>query len=100
MEIRNKGEIKDEEISKTAKKITTRVSVLFCISAVLIAFFWYYVAAFCAVFKNSQINVIISFIICNAWPFLYCLILTVLRKKSIEKQNETMYKVSQILAYI
>jgi hypothetical protein len=63
---------------------------------------WYYVSAFCAVFKNSQknylINFFICFIVCNLWPVITCFIPTIMRKASFEKYNKNLYKVSQIVS--
>ena len=89
-----------EKIKSTAK---IKLIILYAISGVLILFFWYYVSAFCAVFKNSQghyfTNTFVAFIICNLWPFAISLIPAFLRTKAIEKNNEKLYKISQIVAY-
>ena len=77
---------------------------MFAVSAILIILCWYYVAAFCAVFKNSQghyfINLAVSFIVCNIWPCVTSLIAPIFRIKSIKDGNaKCMYKFSQIIAY-
>jgi hypothetical protein len=93
-----------KRLAEKIEKITKiKLIVLYAISGALILFFWYYVSAFCAIFKNSQghyfTNVLVSFIICNIWPCAISLIPAFLRTKAIEKKNETMYKISQIVAY-
>ena len=97
-------EEKKQLCDKTKKLLKIKLIILFSISAVLIALCWYYVAAFCAVFKNSQghyfTNVLIAFIVCNIWPFVTSLIPPIFRKKGIESQSPCMYKASQIIAYI
>ena len=81
-----------------------KIIVLFAISGLLICLCWYYVAAFCAVFKNSQgnylVNVLGAFIVCNLWPCVTSLIAPIFRIKSIKDGNaKCMYKFSQIIAY-
>ena len=86
------------------KKIKIKTYVLFGISIVLIALCWYYVAAFCAVFKNSQkhyfINVLIAFGVCNLWPVFTTLIAPAMRRYSLKNNSSCMYKASKIVAYI
>ena len=98
----------DDRISKAEKtklNLKIKIIVLFVISGLLIGLCWYYVAAFCAVFKNSQVNYFINafaaFLVCNIWPCVTSLIAPIFRIKSIRNKNsECMYKFSQIIAYI
>ena len=91
-------------LANQIKRITNiKIIVLYALSLLLSALCWYYVSAFCAVFKNSQgaylINVLVSFIVLNAWPCVTSLIPTFLRRKSLDQYNrETMYKISQIIS--
>ena len=90
--------------AQTKKCLQIKIYALFVIASLLIGLCWYYVAAFCAIFKNSQghyfINVLVAFIVCNIWPCVTSLIAPVFRKKSLKDQNsECMYKFSQIIAY-
>ena len=96
---------KDENLKdKIMKKIKIKTIILFAVSAALILLFWYYVAAFCAIFKNSQghyfTNVLVAFIVCNVWPCVTSLIAPVLRRYSIKNKKPWVYKVSKIVAYI
>ena len=86
------------------RKLKMKLNIVFSISACLIALCWYYVAAFCAVFKNSQghylVNVLWTFIICNLWPCVTSLIAPIFRIRSLKNGNSPcMYKFSQIIAY-
>ena len=88
----------------TKIKLRIKLIVVFILSGLLIGLCWYYVSAFCAVFKNSQghyfINVLVAFIICNIWPCLTSLIAPIFRIKSFKKGNAPcMYKFSQIISY-
>ena len=90
---------------KSRRCLKIKLSVLFVVSAILIGICWYYVAAFCAVFKNSQvnylINVLAAFILCNIWPFITSLFAPIFRIPSIKSgKAECMYKFSQIISYL
>ena len=90
---------------KTRRALKIKLIILFILSGLLIALCWYYVSAFCAVFKNSQghyfTNLLIAFIVCNIWPCVTCLIPPIFRKKSLDDATSPcMYKFSQIIAYI
>ena len=95
---------KNELCEKTKKTLKLKLIILFVISGALIALFWYYVSAFCAVFKNSQghyfFNVLVAFIVCNLWPCVTSLIPPILRMKGLRDKSPCMYKASQIIAYI
>ena len=94
---------KPKLLEQTKECIKIKILILFFISFVLIGLCWYYVSAFCAVFKNSQghyfINVLIAFIVCNIWPFVICLITTAFRKYGFIKKSSFLYRASKILAY-
>ena len=96
--------IKRDLCEKTKKALKIKLIILFVISGVLIALCWYYVSAFCAVFKNSQghyfVNVLVAFIVCNLWPCVTSLIPPLLRIKGLKGKSPCMYKASQIIAYI
>ena len=98
------GYEKDREklLNNAKKRASIKLYILFFLSTVLTFICWYYVSAFCAVFKNSQkhylVNTLISFIICNLWPAVTCWIPTVMRKKALENKNKTLYNASQIVA--
>ena len=92
-------------LDRVIRTLKIKTIILFTISFVLIALSWYYIAAFCAVFKNSQefylMNVLCVFIICNLWPFFTSLIAPILRIKSLKNgEGKYMYKTSQIIAYL
>ena len=96
---------KDRSLKKAImNKIKIKTIILFSVSAALIVLFWYYVAAFCAIFKNSQghyfINVLVAFIVCNIWPCVTSLIAPALRIYSFKKDKSWVYKISKIVAYI
>ena len=86
------------------RRLKKKLIVVFIISGLIIGLCWYYVAAFSAIFKNSQvhyfINVLLSFIICNLWPCFTSLIAPIFRIKSLKDGNsECMYKFSKVISY-
>ena len=92
-----------EAMAKKVKKSSNvKLIILYAISGLLILLCWYYVSAFCAIFKNSQknylINFLLCFVVCNLWPFVTCWIPTIMRRKAIENYNECLYKASQIVS--
>ena len=95
---------KRKSLSEKARRMTKLLLfIFFGVAAILIGICWYYVSAFCAVFKNSQgryfLNVLIAFIVCNVWPCVTSLIPSFLRIKAIKDgTSETLYKVSQIIS--
>ena len=98
-------DIKDKKSADKIKKcIKIKTGIVFGISALLIILFWYYVSAFCCVFKNSQgqyfLNVAGAFILCNIWPFVTSLLSPPLRIYGIKHKSPCAYKASQIIAYI
>ena len=81
-----------------------RVLISFLIMIFVLFIMWYYVSAFCAVYKNSQqqffVNIIISFVFSNLIPFAYCIIPTIFRQDSIRDESTigfTLAKVFQII---
>ena len=93
-----------KQLADKMKSISkVKLIVMYAISGALLFLFWYYISAFCAVFKNSQghyfTNVLFAFILCNLWPCLISLIPAALRIKALDNGNENLYKVSQIISY-
>ena len=92
-----------KQLAKRARKIAMiKLIVLYVVSGILLLLCWYYVSAFCAVFKNSQknylINFIICFIVCNLWPVLTSFIPATMRRCALDDNKECLYKASQIVS--
>ena len=100
LQIKNKTKTKEE----VERIIKIKTYILFIISFILIGLCWYYVSAFCAIFKNSQIhyliNVLVAFIVCNIWPCVTTLIAPAMRKYAIKNDSSCMYNASKVVAYI
>jgi hypothetical protein len=93
---------RNDKIELTKRSLNIRALIFYGISFVIVGVCWYYVSAFCAVFKNSQghyfINTAVSFIVCNLWPFVTSGISAGLRKLSLNKKSPGLYKFSQIVS--
>ena len=92
-----------KSLSEKARRLSKLLLfIFFGVAAILIGICWYYVSAFCAVFKNSQgryfLNVFIAFLVCNIWPCVTSLIPAFLRKKALDNGSETLYNVSKIIS--
>ena len=99
-----KGDERNNKISSTMKALKIKSIIFFILSFIIIGVCWYYVSAFCAIFKNSQIryliNTLIAFIICNLWPVVTTAITVGLRKLSLSKKSPCLYKVSQVVSIL
>ena len=89
-------------IDATKNSLNIRAIIFYAVSTLIVGVCWYYVSAFCAVFKNSQIhyfiNTLVAFIVCNLWPFVTSGITVGLRKLSLNKKSPGLYKFSQIVS--
>ena len=89
-------------LSANKNSLNIRATIFYAFSIIAVGICWYYVSAFCAVFKNSQghylINTFVAFIVCNLWPIVTSGITTGLRKLSLSKESSALYKFSQIVS--
>ena len=96
----NKG--LDLKMKELIKCIKNKIIIFYVISYIFLLFCWYYLACFCAVYKNTQIHFIkdtvISFGISLIYPFGLYLIPGIFRIVSIKNnERKTMYEVSQMI---
>ena len=102
IEFKNKSS-HEEEKEKTDlwKRIKFRFALFFIISYLFLLFFCYYISCFCAVYKNTQIqlikNTLISWTLSLIYPIFLFIIPTTLRISSLRQKNECLYKLSQII---
>ena len=104
LEIKNEENI--EEISDKADKVKRcliiKYIIFFIVSFVFLIVFWYYLSAFCAVYQNTQIylliNTFISFIISTLFPLVFNLIPCIFRIQSLKnKKSEFLYNISKFI---
>ena len=103
---KEKDKKKANKIAAKAKKnLRIKLYLFFIIGMLLILFCWYYLAAFGAVYPNTQVYLIkdtlISFAISMCYPFVYNLIPGLFRfpaLKAEKKDKKSLYEFSQILS--
>ena len=85
-------------------KLSIKFALFFIISFIFLLFFWYYLAMFCAIYRNTQYHLIedtlISFGFSLLYPLVIYLIPGFLRIPSLynyKKKKEYLYKFSKIL---
>ena len=89
------------------KKLKIKFGLYFIINIIFLLFFWYYLAAFCAIYQNTQIHLIkdtlISYGLGFIYPFGIYLIPGMFRIPSLaDKKNkrECLYNISKLLQII
>ena len=94
----------DKKNESLKKKIKIKFILYFIISTIFILFFWYYLALFGAVFRNTQVHLIkdtlVSFAISLISPFGYYLLPGLLRIPALsdqEKKRKYLYIISKWL---
>ena len=92
---------------KILKKIKIKLGIFFGISILLMFFCWYFIAAFCAVYSNTQFTFIKdsfgSFVISLIYPFGLYMIPAVLRivvLRDPKKNKECLFKFSNVLPIV
>ena len=86
------------------EKLSNKFKLFFAISFLFLLFFWYYLACFCAVYKNTQIHLIkdtlISFGISLLYPFFIYIIpatLRIISLRNTKKNLQILYTFSRII---
>ena len=89
------------------KKLKIKFAIFFCLTFILVSFFWYFISAFCAVYKNTQNilieNTFLSFFLSLLYPFGINLIPGLLRIHSLKNYSSCskgLYFISKLIALI
>ena len=89
------------------KQLIIRLNIYFCITIFILIIFWFYLSAFCAVYKNTQIILIKNTLLCFSLTLIYpfCLnlfpgIFRMLALKAEKKDKECLYKSGNLLALL
>ena len=89
------------EIYEINKKLRIKIFIFILIEFSIMLFFYYFVTAFCEVYKKTQvswiIDSIISYLLSFPIQFLTSFIIAVLYKLSIENQLKWLYSLSMFL---
>ena len=91
-------------VEKELKRFKNKIIWYFIIVFILSIFFAYYVAAFCAVYQNSQnfwlIGCLESSVLDFLTPFLICLVLSSLRYIGLKKRSKCSYNTAKYLGLL
>ena len=89
------------------KFLMIKFKLFFFISLLLLIFFWYYISAFCAVYKNTQINLITNTLTSFSFTLIYPFFLNLLpglfripALKSEKHDKQYLYIIGNIIALI
>ena len=101
---KKKDEEKTKEREKLVKYIMNKFIIFILLNYIFLIYIWFYLTAFCAVYKNTQVhhlkNSLTSFGASLVYPFIYYLLPPFIRtfalKEKTEKKN-LLYKCSLIL---
>ena len=92
-----------QQFGKLRKCLLIKFILFFILNFLFLSLFWYYVSCFCAVYKNTQINLIketlISFGMILLYPFIICLITAYIRITLLKKPETFLgffFKISKL----
>ena len=92
----------NEMLPKVIKCLIVKFILFFFFSFLFLAFFWYYISCFGAIYKNTQIillkDTLISFSISLLYPFIFYLLITIIRYNTLNKKEKCLkvwYRISQ-----
>jgi hypothetical protein len=84
--------------------LKVKLIIFYSIHLTLFVFYWYYIAAFFSIFKNSKkyllIDISISFSLDMIYPFLFTIFPTILRVQGLKKNIRFLYNISKCLQLI
>ena len=95
-----------EIIVSTLECLKIKFAIFFAISFPFMVFFWYYLSAFCAVYRNTQLSLIkntaVSFGLSTSYVFGFGLIPGFFRLISLntKKDKEFLFKLGQFIKFI
>ena len=76
--------------------IKIKLLIFYVITSVLLLFYWYFVSAFCSVYKNTQriyiIDCLLSLLIFSIIPFIVYAFTTLFRLVSLKDYNKKRLK--------
>ena len=86
------------EICKLSYKIEKSIYIFFIVNYIIMIFSWYYITCFNNVYSNTKIewikSSILIIIIMELMPFIYALLIALLRYISIHCKVEKLYQIS------
>ena len=89
---KSNSEKKVKEIKDMFKNVKIRYAIFFMLTFLLFLLYWYFISAFCAVYKNTQIillkNFVTSYFTEFLYPFASYFVLALCRKIALKDKNK------------
>ena len=84
--------------------VKIRVTIYFILSLAFLLIFGFYNLCFCAIFENTQVELIkstlTSWLISLLYPFIICLITSFFRKMAFKFKNRVLYSINQLMQFL
>ena len=97
-------ELAEEKSIFILKCTKIRIVTYYILSFIFLIVFGFYVLCFCAIFENTQIDLVkstlASWIISLIYPFIICFLTSIIRSLSLWKKNKYLYTVKQIMQFL
>ena len=97
----NSAEAKSDCILKCIK---IRIVLYYILSFVFLIVFGFYVLSFCAIFENTQIELIkstfSSWLISLIYPFIICFITSIIRSAALKCKSKVLYTIKKIMQFL
>ena len=88
----------------TIRCIKIRICVYYILSYVFLLVFGYYVGCFCAIYKNTQLDLIISMFtswgLSQFYPFMICFATTITRMIALKGKCKFFYKINKLMQMV
>ena len=112
-DIFNRNRIKKEEdlteefselIGIIIKYLKRKLFIFLGITIIILFLVWCFVSSFCAVYKNSQNEFLISILVCyffsNIFSFIYCYIPAWFRENAVKNKSKIYFTIAEITKII
>ena len=84
--------------------IKIRVTIYYILSLAFLAIFGYYILCFCAIFENTQKELVkstfTSWLISLIYPFIFCFITSIFRALAFKCKNRILYFIKLMLQFL
>ena len=97
----NKAEEKSVCILRCIK---VRIAIYYVLSFAFLVIFGFYVLCFCAIFENTQIDLIkstlTSWLMSLVYPFIICFFTSAIRMAALHWENRVLYGINKIMQFL
>ena len=84
--------------------IKVRVTIYYILSLAFLSIFGYYILCFCAIFENTQIQLIkstfTSWLISLIYPLIICLVTSIFRSLAFKFKNRILYAIKRLMQFL